>query len=187
MTHSVERIAASAFRRWLEPDNRLTRLLIRHTARVHRGAFVATVVLFPVVLIPAWSISAGRRVLGRKPRVVWGPTPILTIAESSALLQRLGYPSTTVVFTTYHIRSEFDINMERAIANPAVNYWLPNLVFLWSLLRFDVFHFFYDGGFWSGMKIVPMARWLELPLLEIGREACDCFGVRSRRPSAALE
>jgi hypothetical protein len=53
------------------------------------------------------------------------------------------------------------------MANPAVYYWLPNLLHLWSLLRFDVFHVFFDGGLWSGLNAVPQARWLELPLLRL--------------------
>jgi hypothetical protein len=178
----LERTAAGVFNRWLDGDNRLTRLLVSRSIRLQRAAFATTLVLYPPFLVLSWLSTGSRRVLGRNPRVVWGPTPILTIADSSELLQRLGYDSTTVVFTTYYIRSDFDVNLKRAIANPAVSYWLPNVLFLWSLLRFDVFHFFYDGGLWSGMKIVPKAQWLELPLLRLAgkRVIASAYGADVR-------
>jgi hypothetical protein len=168
--------------RWLERDNAFTRLLARRAATVRRVTFATTLIAYPAFCALSWLGVAGRRALGKKPRVVWGPTPILTIGESSTLLRRLGYPSTTVVFTTYHIRSEFDVNFRRAIANPAVGPWLPNLLHLWSLLRFDVFHFFYDGGLWSGMNVVPSARWLELPLLRLAgkRVIASAYGADVR-------
>lgn len=178
----VERGAAFAYRRWLEGDNRLTRLLVRRSPQVRRAAFGTTLAVYPAFCALSWASTLTRRALRKKPRVVWGPTPILTIAESSELLRRLGYPSTTVVFTTYHIRSDFDVNLQRAVANPAVGYWLPNLLHLWSLLRFDVFHFFFDGGLWSGMNIIPSARWLELPLLRLAgkRVIASAYGADVR-------
>ena len=177
-----ERLASFVYETWLDGDTRATRFLTRRAGLVRKVAFGGTLAAYPVFCALSWAQIAGRRLLGRKPRVVWGPTPILTIAESSELLRRLGYPSTTVVFTTYHIRSDFDINLKRAVANPAVGYWLPNVLHLWSLLRFDVFHFFYDGGLWSGMNIIPAARWLELPLLRLAgkRVIASAYGADVR-------
>jgi hypothetical protein len=181
----LERGAALVYDRWLEGDNRLTRQLIGRTGVVNRVAFGATIAAYPAFCLLSWAGTLTRRALGLKPRVVWGPTPILTISESSELLHRLGYPSTTVVFTTYHIRTDFDVNLQRAMRNPAVYYWLPNLLHLWSLLRFDVFHVFYDGGLWSGMNAVPRARWLELPFLRLAgkRVIASAYGsdVRVRQ------
>jgi hypothetical protein len=178
----LERSAVFVYNRWLDADNRLTRLLIRRSGVIRRAAFATTLVAYPAFCGLSWAGTLARRALGKKPRIVWGPTPILTIAESSELLRRLGYPSTTVVFTTYHIRSDFDVNLKRAVLNPAVGYWLPNLLHLWSLLRFDVFHFFFDGGLWSGMNIIPSARWLELPLLRLAgkRVIASAYGADVR-------
>ena len=160
----------------------MTRVLVRRSWAIRRAAFLSTLALYPAFLGVSWISTLSRRLSGRKPRVVWGPTPILTIAESSELLKRLGYPSTTVVFTTYYIRDQFDVNLKRAIENPAVGYWLPNAVYLWSLLRFDVFHYFYDGGLWSGLNIVSPARWLELPLLRLAgkRIVASAYGADVR-------
>lgn len=172
--------------RLLTSETWLSRFLIRHSARIRGLAFAATLAVYPVFCALSWLRVLSRRVLGLRPAVVWGPTPILTIAESSALLRRLGYPSTTVVFTVYHIRQDFDVNLQRLIYHPAVGWWLPNALFLWSLLKFDVFQFFYDGGLWSGMKIVPWARRLELPLLRLAgkRVIASAYGADVRTRAA---
>jgi hypothetical protein len=82
----------------------------------------------------------------------------------------------------YYITSNFDLNLQPLIYNPAVVYWLPNALFLWALINFDIFHFFYDGGLWSGMKIVPRAKWLELPLLRLAgkRIIASAYGADVR-------
>lgn len=152
---------------WLRQDGRAGRWVIQHYTVVRRAVFVTTLAVYPLFCIVSWARVWSRRLLGLKPSVLWAPTPILTIAESSKVLRRCGYKSTTLVFTTYHITSDFDLNLQRVIHNPAVAFWIPNLLFLWSLLRFDIFHFFFDGGLWSGMKIIPEAKWLELPLLRL--------------------
>jgi glycosyltransferase involved in cell wall biosynthesis len=175
-------LVSAAYEAVFERDTRLRRAFVAQTSHLHKAAFRGTLVAYPLFAAAAWAITGTRRRLGLKPRVLWGPTPILTIAESSELLRRLGYRSTTLVYTTYHIRSDFDLNLQRQIQNPAVGYWLPNALFLWSLLRFDVFHFFYDGGIWSGMNIVPQARAFELPLLRLAgrRVIASAYGADVR-------
>lgn len=163
----LERTATHVYRRWLEGDTPVTREIAKDTARARRVAFAVVAAAYPACAAVSWATVGWRRLTGKPPRILWGPTPILTIAESSQLLNRLGYPSQTLVFTTYHIQRDFDIDLTEPIANPLVGFWLPNALFLWSLLRFDVFHFFYDGGLWSGMNILPSVRWLELPLLRL--------------------
>jgi hypothetical protein len=163
--------------------SRIALWLVRRSHVVRRLIFWITVLLYPFFCLLSWLRLLGRRLLGLKPAVLWGPTPILTIAESSAILRRLGYPSTTLVFTTYYIADDFDINLKSLVAeDPAVSYWLPNVLFLWALLKFDIFHFFYDGGVWSGMKIVPQAKWLELPLLRLAgkRIIASAYGADVR-------
>lgn len=179
---SLEQGAAYVYNRWLEGDNYLTRVLARRSGTAARGVFLATLAAYPAVCGLSWAGMLARRALGRKPRVVWGPVPILTIAESSKLLRRLGYPSTTVVFTTYHIRTDFDLNLHRAMMNPAVAPWLPSVLYLWSLLRFDVFHVFFDGGLWTGFNHTRAARWLELPLLRLAgkRVIASAYGADVR-------
>ncbi len=156
--------------------------LLRHRTRLKSLAFWITVALYPLFCLLAWLRLLWRRITFQKPKIVWAPTPIINISENSKLLNQIGYDSKTVVFTVYHITSDFDVNLKPHIRNPAVGYWLPNALFLWSLLKFDVFHFFFDGGLWSGMKIVPRARWLEIPLLRLAgkRVIATAYGADVR-------
>ena len=86
------------------------------------------------------------------------------------------------MFTTYYITSDFDHNAFPLVANPACSTWFPNALFVWAMLRFDVFHFYFDGGLWSGMKIVPPARFVELPLLRLAgkRVIVSAYGADVR-------
>ncbi len=163
----LHRFARKVLCEWLRQDGPAGRWLLRRSVTVRKVAFWLTVAVYPAFCLLSWLRLGVRRLLGLKPTVLWAPTPILTIAESSEVLRRRGYKSTTLVFTTYYITSRFDLNLKSLIYNEAVGFWVPNPLFLWSLLRFDVYHFFFDGGLWSGMKIVPEAKWLELPLLRL--------------------
>lgn len=105
------------------------------------------VLAYPVSAVLGRVSTAVRRRRGLLPRLVWGPTPILTIATSCRAMRRLGYESVDVVYEPYAIFARFGVNLQawhrRRLARP----FLPYAVFLWALLRFDVFHAFYDGGF----------------------------------------
>lgn len=147
-------------------------------------AFYFTLILYPFFCALSWLRLGLRKLLRCKPAVLWGPVPIINIVESSKLMRKLGYRSKSLVFTVYFITNKFDVNLQRLTHNPLVSPLFPNMLFLWSLLRYDVYHFFYDGGLWSGMKIVPRARWLEFPLLRLAgkRIVANAYGadVRTR-------
>ncbi len=102
----------------------------------------------PVIL---GSLATRIRLLRGRPRSVWGITPILTLPLLSQCDRMLGIQSNSMVFNTYYITSDFDINLKR------VSDWLrknhrryyqnfQRLVFALALLRFDIFHYFYDHG-----------------------------------------
>lgn len=158
--------------------------IIARSERFKWFQFLLILWLFPFFCIASWIRFALKKILFCKPSVLWAPTPILTLSESSAVLNNGGFRSRTLVFTVYFITNRFDYNMRPVLDNPAVNQWFTGYLFLWSLLRFDIFHFFYDGGLWSGMKIVPWARWIEFPLLRLAgkRIVATAYGadVRSR-------
>src|SRR5690606_40767752 len=59
------------------------RFLLRHVGLLQRAAFASVLVLYPFFCAASWVRIGVRKLLGLKPAVVWGPTPILTIAESS--------------------------------------------------------------------------------------------------------
>lgn len=157
----------------------------RFYAPILNTVFYLTLILYPIFCALSWIRLGARKLMRCKPSVLWGPVPIINIVESSRLMRRLGYRSKSLVFTVYFITNKFDVNLQRLTHNPIVSPLFPNVLFLWSLLRYDVYHFFYDGGLWSGMKIVPRARWLEFPLLRLAgkRIVANAYGadVRTRQ------
>ncbi len=89
-------------------------------------------------------------------------------------MSQLDYDAKSFVYQIYpaHERADFDYYMEDFFA-PA---WLkrrpfsslfalirPYIVFLWLLQRFDVFHFFFDGGFLMGTPL----QYFEVQLLHM--------------------
>lgn len=90
------------------------------------------------------------RVLGR-PASLWGTTPILTLPLLAEADRRIGLNSKTLVFTVYYITSKFDYILKSkfewlAKRHPFLIPIFRRLVFAWALVRFDIFHFFYDEG-----------------------------------------
>ncbi len=137
--------------------------------------------LAPVALCVLWACSlASRRATvrlrrgGAKPRLVYGPVPIISIKYMREAVSRLGYEARTFVDEVYRInaRGDYDYHVEDffgrgAGAGRARHLFLtllaPYLVFLWLLPRFDVFHFFFDGGF---LRRTPL-RFFEVQLLHL--------------------
>jgi hypothetical protein len=85
-------------------------------------------------------------------RSVWASTPILTLPILAQCDRLLGLRSSSLVFNTYYITRSFDINlfvleaMARVTRSGRVWRNFRRIVFAWALLKFDVFHFFYDRG-----------------------------------------
>lgn len=102
------------------------------------------------VVVDARRQSAGRRRSGGM-RSLWGVTPINLLRELAEADRRLGHEAETVVFTSYHVTSNFDVLLkpyEAAITSERIALWVPfhNLVLVWALLRYDNFHLFNDAG-----------------------------------------
>lgn len=106
-----------------------------------------------------------------KPAVVWGVTPIINIIPNSESIKKLGYKSKTVVYHAYYITNEFDYNFEKYFKNRITAIFAPFVVFLWSLLKFEVFNFYFDGGFLKD----TFARKAELPLLRFAGKKIVIF------------
>jgi glycosyltransferase involved in cell wall biosynthesis len=115
-----------------------------------------------------------RRKSGMKPKLVYGPVPIISIKYMREAMERRGYEAKTVVYDIYSIneRTDYDyflgdffncklLRLDNFIG--AALLWLFGryLVFMWLLTRFDIFHFFFDGGFLSGTPL----RFIEVQLL----------------------
>ncbi|MGD1050002.1 MAG: hypothetical protein ABR947_02900 [Solirubrobacteraceae bacterium] len=138
---------------------------------VFRYAVRAVVAVFglPALLTAALlsrRATTRRRRRGERPRLIWGPVPVISIKYWSQSLQALGYESHTCVFQHYDIneRSDFDVHYDEFL--PRVIVFDPlraYAVFLWVLRNADVYLSYFDGGFLQGTAL----RRLELALLRL--------------------
>ena len=108
-----------------------------------------------------------------KPRLIYGPTPVISIKYMSEAMRRHGYETATYVYGVYGINSRKDFDYY-IFDIPGASTAAPRsragrllfgryAVFLWLMRRFDVFHYFFDGGFLAGTPL----RFLELQLLHL--------------------
>lgn len=122
--------------------------------------------LFVVVAVAVRFVTRSCITKQAKPRLVWGPTPILSIRYMANAMTVAGYEATTLVRDIYAINARQDFDYTFADFQPRLSLlsWLrPFCVFLWVLPRFDVYHFFFDGGFLAGTPL----RFLECQLLHL--------------------
>jgi glycosyltransferase involved in cell wall biosynthesis len=163
------------------------------------GRLVLAFPALPLLVLAALAVRPAtdrRRRRGLGPRLVFGPTPIISIKYMREAAARLGFEARTVVYDVYPIneRSDFDeVLTERyhflgPLARVVQSLGGAYLVFGSSLFRFDVFHFFFDGGF---LAPTPL-RFLETQLLHLAGKKVVVMpygsdvAVPSRLRSAAL-
>src|SRR4030067_1591806 len=121
---------------------------------------------FLIIWGPARWMTYRRKKRREKPRIIWGPTPILTIPISSRAEKRRGYKSDTLVYQPYFLTNNFNFNLERISKYLWFNPLLSWFVFIWSVFRYDLFHFFFNRGFLIPYRKQGINR-LELPLLQL--------------------
>lgn len=137
-----------------------------------------------------------------KPRSLWGVTPIITLPIKAHCDRLLGIESESLVFTSYHVTSKFDINLSRYVdvivrRAPLFLAVFSKFVLSWALLRYDVFHYFYDRGILvpdyptePDQKLMIGIKEIELRLLETAEKRLYCFtygsDVRTRSVTQAL-
>ncbi|MGH2360122.1 MAG: glycosyltransferase [bacterium] len=128
--------------------------------------------------------ALGRR--QRKPKIIWGPTPIINISTNAAADRLYGYQSETLVYRPYYITEDFTYNLERWWRVKPLALLIPWAVFLWAVLRYDFFQLYFDGGFLNR----TIGKRLELPLLKLlGKKVIvSAYGadVRIERTTRAL-
>lgn len=135
-------------------------------------ALVRGIVAVP--MLPLLAVAAAisrldtrrRRQRGERPRLMWGPVPIIMIKYWSQALREHGFDSRTCVFDVYAInsREDFDVHYDEFLPRGVVFEPLrPYAVFLWMLRITDIYLCYFDGGFLQGTAM----RWLELPLLRL--------------------
>ena len=162
--------------------------------RIIQGAKAAgELVLLPVFLILVLGVclpwlALSRAVGGRrgKPRIIWGPTPIINISTNAAADRLYGYESDTLVYRPYYITAAFTYNLERWWRIKPLALVIPWAIFLWAVLRYDIFQLYFDGGFLNR----TIGKRLELPLLKLlGKKIIvSAYGgdVRTERTTRAL-
>ncbi len=123
-----------------------------------------------------------RRQNRERPRLLYGPTPIISIKYMRDAMERAGYYARTVVYSSLPIfaQSNYDYSLESFFkSSSATSAWRraasvilgPYRVFIWSLRRFDVYHFFFDGGLLTGTPL----RFLEVQLLHLAGKKVVVF------------
>ncbi len=150
---------------------------------------VAQVVLAPILLplLVAAALRSRRDTLRRRregtgPRLLYGPSPIISIKYMREAMAAAGYEAKTVVYGSFAIFASDNYDHTLAEFMPsaaATSAWKrapatifgPVVVFLWALPRFDVFHFFFDGGL---LRTTPF-RFLEVQLLHLAGKKVVAF------------
>jgi hypothetical protein len=113
--------------------------------------YVCSVLHLQSALLTLACAATRRRMKKGRPRSVWASTPILTLPLLVQCDRMLGLRSESLVFTTYYISRRFDINLSRVQSwifkhRPDLYKPFTELVLAFALLRYDIFHYFYDRG-----------------------------------------
>jgi hypothetical protein len=143
--------------------------VLRTAARVTIDALLALPGLALLLVGALLAIARGRPGPEERPRLLWGTTPLKSLTYISQALAAGGYKSETVVTELYPIvdRADFDHHLHvsaRGAGLAHVGYSVKAYLFLArALSRYDVFHYFFDGGV---LRHAGLRR-LELPLLRL--------------------
>jgi glycosyltransferase involved in cell wall biosynthesis len=119
---------------------------------IFRARKAALMQFLLVFLVRRARDSTERRLANGTVRTLWASTPILTLPILAKCDRTLGLRSSSLVFNTYYITRSFDINLfvfEAAVRLTRNGHALRSfrrIVLAWALLKFDVFHYFYDRG-----------------------------------------
>lgn len=125
----------------------------------------------------------------------WGVTPLINLAAMSACDRRLGFMADSFCYQPYYVSNAFDVVLKKqyewALQNDVIAYsWLA---FTWAMLRYDIFHTFYDrglllpvGGYGSPNYGVSEE---EMQLLQLAgkRLYCLAYGADNRTRNRTLE
>jgi glycosyltransferase involved in cell wall biosynthesis len=146
------------------------------------GHIILLPLALPVLVVFSLGIrrvTVGRQKTKNKPRLVYGPIPIISIKYMSQAMEQLGYEARTVVYDVYrlHTRSDYNHYIGDFFRNRLMHqvgfirllffaFLARYFLFIWLLMHFDIFHYFFDGGFLKGTSL----RFLEVQLLHLARK-----------------
>lgn len=135
--------------------------------RVVLGLLLAAVGLAMIAAGALMALISRRGPRPAKPRLLWGAQPIISLVNLSRAMEAGGYPSETVTVDSspLYARELFDHHPYQQGGNAAFifigNQLRAYRFFMRALSRYDVFHYFFDGGV---LTWTPLTR-LELPIL----------------------
>ncbi len=137
----------------------------RRAVRALRWAALPVGVLSIVLLFPfVWFTTRARRWLGKKPRILWGPTALICNVYWSKAVRLRGYKSDTATYSVNRVagRQEFDHLLSEEFRFTRPLFLLPYVSFAWAVWNYDVFHFSYNV---EGYLYHTPARYLEFRVL----------------------
>lgn len=136
---------------------------------VHLILVTLFVITYILILPISRLITLTRRVKKLKPRLLWGLTSVLNISYISKCLRDCRYRSKTHVTEVFHInvRTDFDYVRSDVLKVLVVGRLLydvaPYFEFIPALLRFDIFHYDFNGGI---LYTTPL-KFIEVELLHL--------------------
>jgi glycosyltransferase involved in cell wall biosynthesis len=126
-------------------------------------------VVLVIASLAARPATVRRRRRGGSPRLVYGPTPIIAIKYMREAMAVRGFEARTVVDSVLHINTpdDYDYRLSDLPGGREESFFplrvlhglfARYLAFVWLLFRFDIFHFFFDGGFlaWTPLRFVEV-------------------------------
>lgn len=121
-------------------------------------------IFLPVYIIVAL-LRRMRTVHSKKPRLVWGPVPIINNKYWSNALRESGFASDTLMQSYYAInkRDDFDYLYEDFcnLGNRYLNFlFQPFIVYLHVLTKYDIAHISFHGGFLQKTALKYMETFL---------------------------
>jgi glycosyltransferase involved in cell wall biosynthesis len=128
----------------------------RLRAAIAPRATMAYLIALALIQRPLAEIRRRRSV---RPRLIWGPVPIISLKYWSEAMRKAGYESRTCVLTHYAInrREDFDVHLDEFAGDDASSRQrAPYRFFAWALRHGDVFFRFFDGGF---LRHTPFEWW----------------------------
>jgi glycosyltransferase involved in cell wall biosynthesis len=146
--------------------------LVRGAARV-----LAVPIGLPWVLGAALRSGADtrrRRRLRERPRLLWGPTPIISLKYWSAAMRERGYESRTLAdgLMSINSREDFDVHRDEFLSPGLIWETVRDYaVFAWAMSHADVLLSFLDGGL---LRHTPL-RWIEGRLLRLAGKKLIVF------------
>ncbi len=160
-------------RRARRDRNGIVTRVARRAGRLAMMPFGLLYVLVAALIARPGSLRRQRN--GERPRLVYGPVPITSIKYMSLAMRAAGYETLTLVDERYviHGPDDFDDDADTYLRTTPWRNLVGRIfgqyaVLGWLIGRYDVFHYFFDGGF---LRRTPL-RFLEVQLLHLaGKKA----------------